>query len=76
MLILMMMLGVRLVIGSEISWQGMELGLDGFGIMTRFLGWIRSISMKIRVKISITKTYLIIFTFRCVRCQKFMILEQ
>lgn len=34
MLILMMMLGVRLVIGSEISWQGMELGLDGFGIMT------------------------------------------
>ena len=50
MLILMMMLGVGLVIGSEISWQGMELGLDGFGIMTRFLGWIRSISMKIRVK--------------------------
>ena len=45
MLILMMMLGVRFVIGSEISWQGMELGLDGFGIMTRFLGWIRSISM-------------------------------
>ena len=66
MFILVMMLGFRLVIGSEISWQGMDLGLDRFGIMTRFLGWIRSISMNIRL--IIIMAYLIIFTFRCVRC--------